>query len=353
VLARHAFALIAILLVARPAAADERLIEQIPEVLGSTLTASPTDDDDVWADFDDSAYEGHFCPPRLMGRYHTWYFQFDALILHRTNGYSRPLAISADTLETVFETSDLNYGLQPGSRLLLGHRVSVDRGWELSYFGLYERSAAAVADSNNLDIAGTLRDVAADYSGADRIALSHATSLHNAEANFVFDGETWSALAGLRYFHLSEAVVLSSSDADSGTSDYTVHSQNDLIGLQFGFRTGWFKNRWGWELTTKAGFFGSLMRQQQLLLDNDNTIFLRNGSALAGSPTILGDMNLGCYRQLNDVWMLRVGYYLMYVADVALATDQLDFGIVATSGQRILRGDLFVHGASLGLEANW
>jgi hypothetical protein len=353
VFARRSFALLAIVLVARPAAAGDYLDEQTSDTFGSPLDAVPFESD-VWGD-DDEWRGGHYCPLRLTGWYRSWYFQAEALVLQRLSGPNRPLVIAAPSGETILEMSNLDLGFRPGSRLLLGHRTGADRGWELSYFRLHEWNAWAVAeDRNNLDIVGNL-SIAEDYHGADRIAFHYVSRLHNAEANLVRDGEIGSALAGFRYLHLNEKAALRGTDSDSGTSDWTARSQSDLIGAQLGFRNGWLQDRWGWELTLKAGLYCSVMHQQQSLLDNDNTFVLSQSSTRAFSGAFIGDINFVCFRQLTDVWSLRAGYYAMCVEGLALAPDQLDFDNLVNN-QPVSRGnffDLFVHGFSLGLEARW
>ena len=348
-LARHLFALLAIVLVARPAGAGGYPDEQIPAAFSSTPSER-----NVWGDCDELC-GGHFCPLRLIGRYRRWYFQAEALVLQRASGPDRPLVVAADSGANVLEKNDADLGFRPGLRLLVGHRLGADRGWELSYFGLQEWSASAVAkDPNNLDIVGNL-NIAEDYHGADRIAFHYAAQLHNVEANLVRDGEIGSALAGLRYFHLNEKVVLTATDSDSGTSDWTARSQSDLIGAQLGVRKGGLRDRWGWELNVKTGLYFSVTHQQQTMLDNNNTFVLSQSSTRAFSGAFIGDINLVCFRQLSDVWSLRAGYYAMLVEGLALAPDQLNFDHLSNN-QPVSRGkffDLVLHGFSLGLEARW
>lgn len=296
----------------------------------------------------------HFCPLSFSSRLRSWVVQADALALYRTSGGSRPLVAASDSGQSVLRTSDLDLGFELGPRLLLGHRTGSDHDWELSYFGLHEWTASAVAeDANNLDIPGTLLGVAQDFTAADRFAIVYAARLHNAEANLVRDWDTWSALVGVRYLRLDEKLTLTASDSDSGTSDYTVDSTSDLIGGQLGLRTGRLRDRWGWDATLKAGLAGSVLSQDQTLFDSNNTFVLRDASARAGSAAFLSDFQIAGFYELNDVWALRGGYCMMYVAGVALAPDQLDFDNLAESGQHVARGDLLYHGASLGLEARW
>ncbi len=298
--------------------------------------------------------EDHFCPLSFVNRWDCWIVQVDVLALDRTNGRNLPLAVASGSGDSVLNTGDLDLGFELGPRLLLDHRTTSEGGWELIYFGLHEwTAAAAVEDINNLDIPGSLVGVAQDFTGADRFAITFSSRLHNAEVNIFRDRDTWTALAGLRYLRLDEELVLSATDSDSGTSDYTVRSSNDLIGAQVGLRTGRLHGPWSWDATLKVAVCGSILAQDQSLLDDDNTFVLRDASALCGSASILGDIQIAGSYQLNDVWALRASYNVMYVTGVALATRQLDFDNLSDGGQHFSRSDLLLHGASVGLEARW
>jgi hypothetical protein len=352
VLARHAIAILVILATARFCRADELSVEQLCDACG--LSARNWLADSGAQPHCDASCDEPFCLHASIGRQDRWFVQVDAIALQRTTGRDRPLAVAADSGLSVLDTGDVGLGFQFGPRLLIGRRTGPDLGCELSYFGLPHTSAWAVAeDPNNLDILGTLLGVAADYTGADRMVLRYSTDLHNAEANLVHDCGCWSALAGLRYFHLTDALTLTSTDSDSGTSEFTSQTHSDLIGPQLGLRTAGLRQPWGWDLTAKAGLLGSLMRHRELLLDNDNTFILRDSSIRAGSAAFVGDFHFAGFRQVGDNWFLRGGYYAMYVAGIAVGSDQLDLNSLPVSGQHIRRGDLFLHGFSLGLEARW
>jgi len=352
VLVRYALALLALSLTAGSARPGDSPPAPIGLSCDSVVSVCPLDSE-TWIGCQAPCHD-HFCLRSFIERHQGWYVQADALVLSHSSGRNRPLIVASDSGAAMLGTSDLNLGFQAGPRLLVGNRISPDRTWELSYFGPYDWNTLAEAeDPNNLDINGTLLGVAADYSGADWMALNYSSRMLNAEANLVRDRESWSMLAGLRYLHLSETMMLTASDSDSGTSDYTARSQTNLIGPQLGLRSGRLRDRWGYELTLKAGLLGAFTDQQQLLRDSDNTFLLRDGSADSFSVSFLGDFNLVGFLSLSDNWSLRIGYYAMYVAGTALATDQLDFENFATSGQRVLLGDLYLHGVGIGFEASW
>ena len=66
----------------------------------------------------------------------------------------------------------------------------------------------------------------------------------------------------------------------------------------------------------------------------------------------IGDMNYSIVRRLNRKWSLRAGYNLIWISGVALAPNQFDFSNTNTI---TLAGasNVFLHGANLGLEAQW
>ena len=68
----------------------------------------------------------------------------------------------------------------------------------------------------------------------------------------------------------------------------------------------------------------------------------------------VGEANFVLTLDLNDCWTARGGYNLMWIEGVALGPDQLDFTMTSTSGTMLTNdGGLFLHGASVGLEARW
>jgi hypothetical protein len=68
---------------------------------------------------------------------------------------------------------------------------------------------------------------------------------------------------------------------------------------------------------------------------------------------MIGDLNAAVVRRLGDHCGLRAGYTLLWFSGVAPAAEQWDFTDATTSGTRVVPGTVFLHGATLGLEAAW
>jgi hypothetical protein len=104
----------------------------------------------------------------------------------------------------------------------------------------------------------------------------------------------------------------------------------------------------------RAGIFGSDVQQEQYLIDYDQYAVRPTTSAADGQVSFVGDLNFSGIYRLNDVWNLRAGYNLMWIAGVALAPDQLDFDATLPSGDQLASdGSVFLHGVSCGVEARW
>jgi hypothetical protein len=300
---------------------------------------------------------------------------------------------------TALSTSDLDFGFDPAVRIVLGHRLR--KGWAIegSYLGLWDADTSAyrTAPPEDPERFSALKfpdglGATNVFSDMDRVWVNYSSSLHSAELNLVrcqgcgstcsHGGNAGAAtsdcgdrklscgafewLAGFRYLNLSERLRIDGErfqdETDGQTPGleygvYDIRTSNNLYGPQLGARLRRWGDRWGWEATGKAGLFGNGAHEEQYVLDwDEGGSFAKRPltSAAGGRVAFVGELNLtGIYR-LTDVWALRAGYNLIWIAGAALAPDQLDFSGVLPAGNQ-LRSDasVFLHGVSGGLEARW
>ena len=71
------------------------------------------------------------------------------------------------------------------------------------------------------------------------------------------------------------------------------------------------------------------------------------------NTAFLGEIGLVGVYQLTDTIALRAGYQLMWLDGVALASEQVQASNFATGTGADVHGDVFFHGALLGVEAQW
>ncbi len=286
-----------------------------------------------------------------------WYVRADALFVHRDNAsINQPVVIRDDTGATVLTPQSINFDWDVGERVFLGQQNCCEGiGWEIGYFGVNGRTASASAtDPNNLDIPLPLASVANDFDNADKMTLTWNWSINNAEFN-VFHRVGWAQfLLGFRYFNLAEHFNINAVDSDGDSSDYPISVNNNLFGGQIGARVQHDWNRFGINITGKAGVFGNEASEHQSVFDNNNTTTLRSAGGTDGTVAFVGDVDLAASYKLCDHVSFIAGYYLLWATNVALAPDQLDFSFNSDSGTTVHdRGTLFVNGATAGVKVTW
>lgn len=293
------------------------------------------------------SYAGH-------NRFSNWYVRAEVLFLERPIGAAGQVVVQTDTpAAPLVSTGDLDLPMAPGLSLLAGRRLDSDSAWEVSYFGLNNWTTdLVVADPGNLDLPGTL-GVGTDFDNADVMNVSYQSRINNVEFNVLRDHYYLAWLAGFRYISLEEEFNIAATNG-LNTSNYSTRSSNNLFGGQIGARAFFHGRHLEWEVTGKVGLFGNAASQSQLVGDINDTVILRDSSSDGAAVCFVGDLNISASYRLNHVWSVRAGYNIMEITGLALAPDQLDFTSTPTSGRNLhVGGDLFLHGANIGIEAIW
>jgi hypothetical protein len=296
-----------------------------------------------------------------------WYGLAEAIFFSRVNRNSNQPVVILDQDENgnypgpvVLTTGDLaTANANTGLRLILGYRLGDCWAVEGTYYGIWNMNSSATAvGDNNLAIPGDLGLASIDFFNADRMVVTYNTRLNNAEINFVRENccNDWAWLIGFRFLELDDVFnIASQRDIDTGISNYNIHANNDLYGPQIGARIVKRYCRWGWDATGKIGIFGNAASQTQFESDFPPGFFLRDPvTARGGQVACVADFNISGTYRLNETWGIRAGYNVLWIEGIATAPDQLDFTDTPTSGSNLVSvGGLFIHGASVGLEANW
>jgi hypothetical protein len=295
-----------------------------------------------------------YAPPEI----HT-YLQADVLWLSRWNINDRVMATSLPPLSQPvlnFRSADVGNEYRPGAIFTWGRRFDQVAAFELTYFGFHEWDGKASASgSGNLSIPGTLGLTTQDFVFADLISLDYSSRLHNFEATYRQDVEGMTLLGGFRYVNLDERLTLTSTRLATGTSDYFVHTQNQLIGGQLGI--GFyedFDDRLRLELTGKFGVFGNVAENRTRLSDLNNTFIRRDFDVRSNPVSVLGEVGTKLTFQVTDWLSVHAGYRFLWINNVALASDQFDFSTLPGAGNSIdARSYLLMHGGNAGIEVRW
>ncbi len=283
-----------------------------------------------------------------------WYVEAEAIFLWRNTDVVVQSVVESDlTSTTVFDTRSADFDTGVGPRTLIGLRTSQCSAWECQYFSaLGMAGSASITSPGQLSAAGQFVQLPG-WNFADTMNINYSSELHNVEVNYLHTWNSLSLLGGFRFVRLSENYDLNSLDGSS-EDNYNVDSENNLFGAQLGGRWRECCGRFYWELTGKAGVFGNDSNQSQFLTDLDGSQSLRNFTSYESCVAFVGDINLSVGFRLNRVWAARCGYNVLWIDQVALAADQLDFNLGPTAGRNIATdGSVFLHGINVGLEGRW
>ncbi|MCE9631239.1 MAG: BBP7 family outer membrane beta-barrel protein [Planctomycetia bacterium] len=315
----------------------------------------------------------HHRPARAadLGTYPAWtsYGLTEALIMGRDNqAANQPLVVEVGNPDNVLLSGkDAQFPFGGGVRAFYGARNPDQAGWEIGYFGLYGQHADAattIAPPLFLQAPGPLGDSLTDQGEAATLAWN--STINGAEANVFRTATEWSDqrgawrtidwLVGFRYVSVEESALLNlkSCDCEGPYVPYGVRTSNNMFGGQVGTRGRLTWERWAFEGWAKAGLMGTLERQSQDALVDYLGVLQRPASSSAATEVgFIGDINLSTIYRLTDTWGIRAGYNLIWIGGVALAPDQFSFAADGPITTVANGGGIFLHGASLGLEARW
>lgn len=291
----------------------------------------------------------------------SFYLRADAFTLKRDNQHANvppvPLVLQGAANNAVLiDTSMLHFKQELGQRLTAGYaweRTALEfTFWQVQNW----ISTDNATGNNNLRIPGDLALATLDFFDADFMRTQNKTMIRNMEANLLQTTifEKFSFLGGFRYFNLRDQFDIQSTDLNSGTSDYVVTCQNRLYGGQIGVLFKQNFDLFTFEFVGKTGAFDNSASEHNYLGDFNNQFTLRDVFSGGHNLAFVGEIGLtGAYR-LSNFLVVRGGYQLIWVDRVALGEYNLDFTDTATSGTTLQHsGNLFFHGANLGLEARF
>ena len=154
--------------------------------------------------------------------------------------------------------------------------------------------------------------------------VTYGTQLDSFEANLRRNvSQSLTILAGFRYLYFRDQFAASVDSSVFPQSSRVAYSGNNNL---FGFQIGadgilWDSgNRFRIESAIKAGVFGNAA-QNSVSLSN-SSLFALDTKTSAQPTSFVGDLNFTGVYQFNDVWSVRAGYQLLWLAEVAVAADQ-------------------------------
>ena len=295
----------------------------------------------------------------------------DTLFFKLEHAVPQALIINNFTNQSVLNTQDINVGFQTGPRIYASYMTEEGTSFDLGYFGVYNWGSHTQFNGGNFRVPGQLGLSAVDFNTANAMDYGQEGNLNSLELNLAFgQPDGWvKYLVGLRYFRLNENLALTAANAPNAllpqfpfgrTSTYSIAAENELFGIQAGTRMRrcgkWFDTT----LDLKAGIYDNNATQVTQLTDLGDTEQLRSFNATRPVPCFAAEGNLAISYNINSQWSIHGGYNVVWLANVARATDQLDFttttavgGTNVSGDQIVFRNGALVHGGNIGVEVHW
>lgn len=317
-----------------------------PEVFTSSGNGISSGWDDDLGGFAESPSDARCCD---TGPEPTWQFAASALFLDRRDPASAALVTGAIDGAEILNARDLDLGVHAGFDMSLTRWIGECYGFEARYFGVDQWSATTAASTTPGSLLQWNAAPPVFVWAGTGIEATATSELHNIEVNGRYRWrERWTLLAGFRYVELDERLTADLIGADVPFS-YQATTRNRLYGGQLGaILVLWdCGGPFTAEATGKAGIFGNAAAQHSSYA-TDIAALTAGGNQTA--VPFLGEIGITGRYSLSPRWSATFGYQLLWITQVALATEQIaasDFvfgnGIDAT-------GDTFYHGATVGMQ---
>ena len=262
--------------------------------------------------------------------------------------------------------SDLNPPFSWGTVVTLGYRIG-DQSFELTgyYLGL-STTARVAALPGQVDLPFSAFNPPLGFTGdnglwlqADFAEAILQTRVANAEFNYRKGfGDYCDLIAGIRYMDVQEhfsiltdddGIILPAPDPFV-QAIYTINTHNRIVAPQFGFTlnaplAAWLALSFESKIALGANFFS----QDHLLLRGDGF----EGPSSHINHTLFSevyDLSLYATVYFGDNIRVKAGYQALWVADIPVANQQVDFDPNNAFGRRDYHGSIFFHGPTVEIQ---
>ena len=296
--------------------------------------------DDCCGGIDCGSCVGSCCPK--------WSATIGTILLDREDPTPGSIVASNPGLATrYFGAEDFDFDFEAGYELGLARRF--DNGYILEgrYFAVDHTAATTIVTP------GAFIGTGFTGPGGTTIAGRYLTMLDNTEINIRRrHSERITLLGGFRMIELrDQARFILNNNVARGNYDY----DNRLYGGQLGGNLNLSPraSRLLVNVETKAGVYNNLVKGGIYEFQGSNFIGTFNGDD--ANTAFIGEINLNAGYRLTDHMVLRSGYQLLWIENVALASDAAVRSLTNPSLLNNVSADqgLFYHGATAGIDLVW
>ena len=314
-----------------------------------------------------------YCPPVCEPCGPTSYGSVGVMFLERSQDDNFHLTIQNDCDSIWLETDDLEYEHEVAPLVTFGHWIDKCTAIEATYWGVSHDADAQSAPDLRTGVNGPFLGPYFGVAVASGFNLDsfqdsylHTTSnesdLHNFEINFRRGASIWNSYyAGIRYMYLEEHFNWTShkTQADPRVfGSYDIDTYNHMVGPQIGGSAARsVTNNCIIGLNGSAGILANFARQNNRIFSRDANVQHANDSEGAEDVDLTTIVQAGLFTgyTVSDSLALQLGYNLIALNGVAVATGQLDSAPNRTATRDWIgtNNDLFYHGPSASAVFLW
>ena len=202
---------------------------------------------------------------------------------------------------------------------------------------------------------------AADLTGLTSVQASLRSELSGAEINHIFyfrDGtdhpQRLGLITGFRFLQVKESDDFRGDAAGGRFATYNTMAENEFFGGQFGLRGVCRNLLWGADLDFEAkyGVGGNDTYSRQLLFTSPSGQIQGRENGPSRMSQFL-EAGFDVSYEVNPGFFLTGGYHLLYIVNVARATDQINYNTAIPVPAAVTNGDMLAHGFTLGARLHW
>ena len=280
----------------------------------------------------------------------TWTFRVGSVIMKRSNPNAFPIFSDAGSSATLVDAANYRFHYRGGLDIGAIRTISDDLAFDFRYFAIDSWTAS---QTNALTPGGSVLNTATPvtFVGFSSAASTYGSNLYSTEFNLRRNHGWLQTYLGYRYVELNEDLNFQLTPPIL----YHESADNRLHGLQFGANANVWNNgsRFRLDSWIKAGVYYDLIRHGGGLALAPGVPIFGQVNQRDNNTAFLGEVGLVGIYQLTDTIAIRGGYQLLWLDGVALASEQVRTTNVITGTGADIHGDVFFHGALIGVEAQW
>lgn len=280
-----------------------------------------------------------------------WTLRADTVFLYRQKPSANTLAFNTNNPAQELNASDFPLGIHTGFDLLASRQFTNGWGIEARYFGFDHWNTNVSSQTNPGDLLQINSAIPLFTLAGDSFAADYQSALHNAELSLLRGAtENISLLGGFRYLELDERLGASSINSQIPLT-FVTGTRNRLYGFQLGGKLHlWEGNCVSLAAIGKGGLYANRTAQNGSFATGAATL---GSSGRDTTTAFVGELGfLGNYR-LTDRISVHGGYNLLWLTDVAVASNQLASSNFFNGTGLSNNENLFYNGATTGLEYSW